>query len=153
MIKIKKSETADTRTCDYTKVTKEQLLASSKQHISDVRQGIQFFISMLEDASESHDYTKILFIDDFYNDFHNGFKTIDWYKMHQDTERHHLKDPQYIQDDVNLIDVLEMIVDNVMAGKARNGKYREEDIPKDLLIKAYKNTIKLLLDNVEVEGG
>lgn len=29
-IQIKKSQTADTRTCDWSKVSKEQLLASSK---------------------------------------------------------------------------------------------------------------------------
>ena len=37
MISIQQSQTADTRTCDYANVTKETLLASSKQHISDVR--------------------------------------------------------------------------------------------------------------------
>ena len=34
---INKSETTDTRTCDYSKVSKKQLLKSSEQHINDVR--------------------------------------------------------------------------------------------------------------------
>ena len=32
MIKIRKSKTADTRSCDFSQVTKKQLLHSSKQH-------------------------------------------------------------------------------------------------------------------------
>jgi len=36
MIVIRKSETADTRTCDFANVTKETLLKSSVQHIGDV---------------------------------------------------------------------------------------------------------------------
>jgi len=40
MITIQQSQTADTRTCDYTKVTKETLLASSRQHIGDVGSGL-----------------------------------------------------------------------------------------------------------------
>lgn len=153
MIKIKKSQTADTRTCDWSKVTKEQLLESSKQHIEDVRQGIDFFRSHLEDIGTFHDYTKIQGIDQFYKDFQTGFKTQDWFKMHQETERHHLKDPKYVQKDVNLLDVLEMIVDGAMAGLARSGEYRKEDILDldQLLVRAYNNTINLLLDNIEVE--
>ena len=40
-IYIKKSQNADTRTCDWSKVTKETLLSDSKQHISDVKQGMR----------------------------------------------------------------------------------------------------------------
>ena len=85
------------------------------------------------------------------DDFKTGVKTTDWWKVHQKVERHHLKDKKHIQKNVNLLDILEMIVDGVMAGLARSGEYREESIPPDLLQKAYKNTIKLLLNNVEVE--
>jgi len=150
MIKIKKSGTADSRTCDVSKVSKDVLLQSSKQHIEDVKKGMGFFIDRLSDASKNHDHTKLPHIDDFYTDFKNGFKTQDWYKMHQDTERHHLKDSKYVQDDVNLIDILEMITDGVMAGLARSGEYRKEEIPDSLLRKAFDNTIELLLKNVKV---
>jgi len=152
MIKIKKSETADTRTCDWSKVTKEQLLNSSNQHISDVREGMNFFIEQIYTAASQHDRTKISHMDMFFNDFKTGFKTTDWYEMHQEAERHHLKESEYVPDDVNLIDILEMITDGVMAGLARSGEYRKEEIPDTLLRKAFDNTINLLLKNVGVDS-
>lgn len=152
MIKIKKSQNADTRTCDWTKVDKETLLADSEQHIRDIQSGMLFFIEKMRKSARTHDRTKITHIDEFHEDFKNGFKeghTL-WWEMHQDRERHHLKNPEYVQNDVNLIDILEMITDGVMAGLARSGEYRKEDIPDWLLQKAFDNTIKLLLENVEV---
>jgi len=40
MITIQKSETANTRTCDWSKVDKETLKRSSELHIMDVKQGM-----------------------------------------------------------------------------------------------------------------
>lgn len=151
MIKIKKSASADTRTCDWSKVTEDVLLASSKQHIEDVRNGFLFFIKLMKQAAVAHDHTKISHIKEFYTDFKTGFATTNWWTHHQETERHHLKDPTYVQDDVNLIDIIEMITDGVMAGMARSGEYRKEHIPDSLLRKAFDNTITLLLNEVEVE--
>jgi hypothetical protein len=150
MIQIKKSNTADTRTCDWSKVSKEQLLESSLSHIGDVGKGLEFFRDRLKEAFINHDYTKIKNIDEFYRDFQTGFKTTEWWQMHQRDERHHLKEPRYVQPDVNLIDILEMITDCVMAGMARSGEYRHEEIPDSLLREAFNNTVKLLLKNVEV---
>ena len=149
-MKIKKSQTADTRTCDISKVTKEQLLKSSKNHISDVRQGMQFLINEMKFASRNHDHTKIENIDEFYSDFKSDFKKQGWWKMHQKVERHHFNNPKYIQKDVNLIDVLEQIVDGCMAGMARSGEYRKEVPDMELLQKAYDNTAKMLLKNIKV---
>ena len=42
MIVIQQSKTADTRSCDFSKVSKEQLHASSIQHIEDVQKGVAF---------------------------------------------------------------------------------------------------------------
>lgn len=153
MIKIKKSETADTRTCDWTKVTMKMLYRSSVQHRKDVAKGMIFLADKLKNAGISHDWSKIEnpYLELFFKDFKTGFKKTDWWKLHQDKERHHLKDLKYIQEDVNLIDLLEMIVDGVMAGLARSGEYRKEDIPEGLLEKAFNNTIQLLLNNVEVK--
>lgn len=151
MIKIKRSETADTRTCDWSKVSKNQLLKSSEMHIEDVKKGMLFFMNCIAIAAMEHDTTKTSKIDMFYDDFKTGFKKTKWWELHQNEERHHLKVPEYVQKDVNLIDVLEMIVDGVMAGLARSGEYRDEKIPDSLLRKAYSNTIKLLIKNVEVE--
>lgn len=148
---IKKSNTADTRTCDWSKVSKEELLKSSRQHIEDVRKGLLFLTDQIEKASSAHDYTKIHNINEFHRDFKTGFEKQGWWKMHQKEERHHFNTPKYIQKDVNLIDVLEQIVDGVMAGMARSGKYRKEIPDVKLLLKAYENTAKLLLDNLEVK--
>lgn len=147
---IKKSQNADTRTCDFSKVTKKELLKNSKQHINDVKKGLRLFSSLIKYAGKNHDFTKIENIDEFFTDFQTGFKTTDWWKMHQKKERHHFNTEEYIQDDINLIDVLEQIVDGVMAGMARSGEYRNEPISNELLQKAYKNTMKLLLNNVNV---
>lgn len=70
--------------------------------------------------------------------------------MHKREERHHLDTPDGERDDVNMLDVLEWIVDGVMAGKARSGEYYFRPISDELLQKALTNTIKLLLDNVQV---
>jgi hypothetical protein len=151
MIKIKESKTADTRTCDVTKVTKEILEGSSKQHISDVKKGMHFFAGMLKMAAARHDYTKITDIDQFYADFKTSFNETSWWEMHQEKERHHLSDSKYVQSDVNLLDILEMITDGVMAGMARSGEYRKEEVSDELLRKAFDNTIDLLLSNVILE--
>ena len=119
-------------------------------HISDVRQGMQFLINEMKFASRNHDYTKIENIDEFFSDFQSNFKKTGWWKMHQKIERHHFNTPKYIQKDVNLIDILEQITDGVMAGMARSGEYRIEEPDTELLLKAYRNTAKLLLKNLEV---
>jgi hypothetical protein len=150
MIKIRKSKTADTRTCDYTKVTKETLLESSKQHIYDVEKGLLFLISILSKKAREHDHTKISGINEFHKDFISGFKTQDWHEMHKEKERHHFNDPKYIKNDINLLDVLEQIVDGVMAGMGRSGEYRKEPISSELLQTAYDNTVNLMLNEVVV---
>lgn len=149
-ITIRKLNNADTRTCDWTKVSKIELVKSSKQHILDVKKGLNLFSRKLREAGNKHDFTKINNIDEFYADFQTGFKKQEWWKMHQEKERHHFNTKKYIQKNINLIDILEQITDGVMAGIARSGKYRKEMIDAKLLVKAYKNTAKLLLDNLEV---
>ncbi|MBT7928761.1 hypothetical protein HN682_02425, partial [Candidatus Peregrinibacteria bacterium] len=118
MIHIKKSETADTRTCDVSKVTKDQLLESSLQHIGDVQRGLEFFIGMMQKAESWHDFDKRSKdgLDAFYKDFKNNFETTDWWDNHRKVNRHHLLQDDGVPDDVNLVDVIEMIVDCVMAG-------------------------------------
>lgn len=149
---INKSPTADTRTCDYSKVSKETLLQSSKEHINDVSQGLAYFQNRLKEAAEKHDYTKLSHINEFHKDFQNGFKTKNWYEnIHLKNERHHIAHPKGSREDVDLIDVLEFISDGVMAGKARSGEYRKEDLPKGLLDRAFNNTIDKLLKIVRVK--
>lgn len=50
-ITIRKSPTADTRTCDFANVSERTLLNSSVQHIADVRRGLAFFGALLADAT------------------------------------------------------------------------------------------------------
>ena len=151
MIKIKKSETADTRTCDWSKVSKKVLYESSKQHIADIELGLRFFKHLIEKAIEKHDYDKLTEIDWFHSDFKTGFKETGWWDNHRKVNRHHLNNPDGVREDVNLIDVLDYITDCVMAGMARSGSVYEIEIEPEVLMKAFKNTIKLLKENVEVE--
>jgi len=151
MIEIKKSKTADTRSCDFKNVRKVELLASSVSHIGDVKKGIDFFISLLNDAAKRHDYDKITKIDNFHSNFVTGFEEKDWLDNHILLNRHHLQDENGIPADVNLIDVLEMISDCVMAGMGRSGSvYPFEDM-EDLLVKAFNNTVSLLKNMVLVK--
>ena len=151
-IRIPKSAAADTRTADH-EVTKEELHASSWQHIHDVQDALTFICNELQTRGIRHDITKITHLDEFYEQFHRAQQTGEWGKgwfdqIHVVQERHHLKD--HCPEDVNLFDVLEMLCDCVMAGLARSGKYREEEPSPDILVKAYKNTVKMLLNATEV---
>lgn len=152
-LKIKRSPTADTRTCDWTKVTKNDLLRTSYQHIKDVQLAMQTFSLMLQDAAASHDHTKITGIDKFHSDFATGFKSTQWWDNHRVVERHHLEQTDGVPEDVNLIDVLEFIADCVMAGMARSGSVRQLIISDDTLRKAFNNTANMIASLVVVEDG
>ena len=54
--------------------------------------------------------------------------------------------------DVNLIDVIEMLIDCVCAGKARTGVVYPINISSEILQKAVKNTVEVLKENVVVEN-
>jgi hypothetical protein len=151
-IKIKKSQTADTRTCDYKDVTRDTLLASSIQHIEDVQAGFRFFLAKMMIAAARHDHTKRSHIGMFHKDFITGFETQDWYDMHKRVERHHLgtSTPDGIKDDVNLIDVFEHIVDCVMAGMGRSGSVYPMSVSNEVLQKALQNTADMLQKEIEV---
>lgn len=151
MIKIKKSKTADTRTCDFANVTMETLLDSSLQHIGDIQKAMAFFISYLVEASGKHDYDKLTKINWFHSDFITGFKLTGWWDNHRKIHRHHLEQADGIPEDVNLLDLLEYISDCVMAGMARSGSVRELVVTPELLDRAFKNTVDLLHKRVEVD--
>jgi hypothetical protein len=152
MIEIEKSATADTRSCDYTQVTKETLLESSRQHIDDVRKALGFFRDLIYRQGEVHDFDKIEDIDGFHRDFLTGFKQTTWWDNHRRVNRHHLLATDGVPDDVNLIDVLDMIADCVMAGMARTGTVYPLNIPPEVLMKAFQHTVELLKVNVVVKS-
>lgn len=149
-IKIHKSETADTRTCDFANVSKETLSQSSLQHIGDIVQAMAFFQVYLTRAAGRHDYDKLTQIDWFHDDFRTGFKQTGWWDNHRHIHRHHLDKADGVPPDVNLLDVLEHIADCVMAGMARSGSVYELKLSDELLQQAFKNTVDLLKSNVEV---
>ena len=151
MIKIKKSATADSRTCDYSKVSKQQLYESSIQHINDIRKGFEFFKSMIERATQFHDHDKFTDIDGFHKDFLTGFKQTTWWDNHRKVNRHHLLQDDGVPKDVNLIDILDMIVDCVMAGMGRTGEVYPLEIPPEILNKAFNNTVDLLKSQIIIE--
>ena len=148
-LKIKKSLTADTRSCDYKTVSKETLLKSTHQHIGDVQQAMQHFSKLILRAGAVHDRTKVEKIDDFHKGFVGGFEDTSWLDMHVTEERHHIttKEPE----DIDLIDVLEYIADTSMAAMGRSGKYMSEDLAEGLLKKAFDNTLRKMLEVIEVE--
>lgn len=150
MIRIHQSKTADTRSCDYANVSKETLLASSHQHIGDVALALAFFRRCLTEAAVRHDVDKITDIDSFHADFVTGFAQTGWWDRHRVLNRHHLGQEDGIPADVNLIDVLDMIADCVMAGMARSGSVYPLALPPELLERAFQNTVELLKAQVEV---
>jgi hypothetical protein len=152
-IQIQKSETADTRSCDFANVSKDTLLASSRQHIGDVGQALAFFQALITAAAVRHDYDKLTDIDGFHADFVTGFKQTGWWDRHRQLNRHHLLQPDGVREDVNLIDVLDMIADCVMAGLARTGDVYPLNIDPDVLMRAFQNTVELLKAQVVVEQG
>lgn len=150
MIKIKKSPTADSRNCDFSKVSKQKLLQSTRSHISDVKQGMYWVALKIIEASQKHDFTKIQNIDLFYKDFITNFNNTQWWQLHQKEERHHILAPLGEKEDIDLIDVLQFLVDGVMAGLARSGDYKYSEIPSELLQQAFYNTVKKLINNIVI---
>ena len=152
MIRIKKSITADTRTA-VGDPTKEDLLKSSLQHIGDVQKALAWFAAKLIEAGTIHDHTKISGIDDFYDSFSkkltgDAFKAEKWFQSHLE-ERHHLNDR--CPEDVTLIDVLERIADITMAGMGRSGRVYDDTLDAEILQRAYRNTVALLVREIVVD--
>jgi len=150
MINIQTSQYADTRTCDFKNVSKQQLMDSSRQHIGDIVKAMAFFAAKIVEAAGEHDYDKMTEIDLFHSEFVEGFKTTEWYDNHRKIHRHHLDQDDGIPDDVNLIDVLEYVADCVMAGMGRSGKVRELELSNETLRRAFENTVVLLKSQVVV---
>ena len=152
---LKRSQNADTRSA-VKKVSRDELLAQSKQHINDVRLALGWMMKMLLDAGYKHDWTKVVNIDEFHKDFEfiqsgqvGEFKKMHWFKDLHLQERHHLNDR--CPDDVNLFDVMERIADITTAGMARTGKIYDDTLSSEILTKAYKNTIELLKSVIEIK--
>lgn len=148
MIQIFKSPNADSRSAKTTP-TVDQLRKSTYSHMDDVSKGMQFIANTLHIRGMEHDHTKIEMMEEFHSALTSGkIKESDWYQKHITEERHHLK--SNVPEDVNLIDVIEHIVDCVMAGLARSGEIYDVDISPDVLRLAAQNTVDLIKNNTEV---
>jgi protein tyrosine phosphatase len=151
MIIINKSKTADTRSCDFSQVTKGQLRASSLQHIGDVRKGMDFIKELIDISATTHDHDKLTGLSEFHADFITGFQQTGWWDNHRKVNRHHLLQDDGIPSNVNLVDVLDMIVDCVMAGMGRTGTVYPLEIKPEVLMSAFQNTVELLKSQIVVD--
>lgn len=150
MIPVRKSPNADTRTSDFTRVSKKELLDSSVSHIQDVQRGLLFFQQKIGGAAVRHDADKLTDIDGFYADFQTGFDRTVWWDRHRRIHRHHLNEEDGVPDDVNLVDIIEYITDCVMAGSARAGQVHPLKTDVALLSRAFQNTVELLKSQVVI---
>ena len=150
MITVRKTPNADTRTATG-EITKELLESESRKHIEDVGKGMDWIANEISLTGKEHDWTKMDYLDMFYEDVctvqnnpNIEFTGLPWDRLHCNKERHHLNDTVPV--DVNLIDVIELVVDCVMAGLARSGEVRKDffNIPNEVLQEAVWNTAKLL---------
>ena len=151
---IHKNPNGDTRTAPKN-ITFEQFQEANISHIADVGNVMMALSEKLKENGCKHDQTKKseekMFYSDFIETMAGGidFVSGEWYQLHVNTERHHLL--SRCPEDVNLLDVVEMIVDCVCAGKTRSGEVRDLEISTDILGKALRNTVKLVDDMTVVK--
>jgi len=152
---IERTPNADTRSADGA-LRKDLILLDTTKHITAVRTVLFALSDELKIIGNNHDHTKISHFEQFFEDFSKkqqdpenvDLKKLPWWQIHL-TERHHLNDK--CPENVDLLDVLEMVVDCVCAGKARTGEVYPIEISNDILQKAVKNTQKLLEQNIRVK--
>lgn len=158
-VTMKKNTLGDTRTAERMPIRAEFDVANIL-HIRDVNALVVSFAQEMIKRVNRHDWTKInepyatMFYDDMKANIESGkapFDEMEWFKHHVNNERHHLKDR--VPDDVDLIDVIEMLADCVSAGMTRSGNVYEIKIPDSVLQKAVSNTVKKMIDAVEIEDG
>ena len=154
---IKNTQNADSRTANE-QLTKDTLLKATETHIHDVQRIMELVGTMIIERGNKHDFTKMKYFDEFADEVlkphtNEEFINTNWYQTHIFEERHHLNANCPL--DVNLIDVLELICDCIMAGKGRVSRTTPAYLKlKDptILERAYWNTVKMLDDIVEVKG-
>ena len=153
---IKKASTVDETATD--EEFKDSNFSGTYMHISDVQKGCAFIANKIIEAGIQHDNTKMSLADMALcaeNRKNNvPVRETEWYKSHIKNNRHHYSQHEQCPDDYNLIDVIESLVDCVMAVKARRGqtaKMSTDYISPELLAKAFKNTIEMLENEIIVE--
>ena len=139
--------------------TIDEFQYANRDHIRDVSKMMDSCCAQLHAQAEMHDWTKTTepYQTMFYNDLckavrgEMNFMDGKWSHQHYDiNERHHLA--KNAPEDVNMFDVMEMLCDCAVAGKARSdesGIYTPT-IADEVLQRAFKNTFDLLLDAIIV---
>ena len=147
-IHVESHTEGDTRTA-VAIPTREEFDKANISHVKDVCNVMDALVEIIQQRAKRHDYTKFTDADNFYRQLcycidnkHEDFTSSSWYKQHVTKERHHLN--ANCPSDVNLIDVLEMIVDCVVAGIARTGEVQPISIIPAVLDKAVQNTASLI---------
>ena len=136
-------------------LTKEQLAESSTIHKTDVTTVMHWLATKVAEAGSNHDWTKLAYLDEFHAEYlklrNNETGPYKWFRdIHTKKERHHV---QYAApSDVDLVDILESIVDGIVAGLGRSGEYYSVAPSPELLVKAYNNSVAKILANVELEA-
>ena len=154
IIYVNPSPSADTRSADHA-ITEKELRDSTAMHRDDVKRGMDWLAEKLRGQGRRHDWTKESYFAEFYDQFSKAQKAGEWGKgwydeIHLVKERHHLDNGG--PEDVTLLDVLEQIVDGVMAGMARTGKYVPRPLDAEVLRRAYDNTQKMIAGAVRVHA-
>ena len=149
-VSIKKTDNPELGYTDENKL-KEDI----EQHRVDVCHVMDMISAHMTDIGVAHDWTKIAYFDKFAQDTLERldtpeFKERDWYSIHTSLERHHVN--AHVPEDVDLFDIIEMIVDCIVAGMARSTFNPEFLVLKDenVLEDAYWNTIEKLEDKIKL---
>ena len=139
--------------------TIDEFRKANHDHISDVERIMDSVCIQLKNQAASHDWTKIMepYQTMFYNDLcktirgEMNFMDGEWIHQHYDIlERHHLS--KSAPDDVNMFDVMEMLCDCAVAGKARNEmNIYYPTISDEILQRAFRNTFDILVNAIEVK--
>lgn len=154
MIKIYKNPNGDSRTAPKN-VSFEEFQKANDMHKQDVKNVMNELAFYLMQMGDSHDWTKKtkekLFYDNFISTMNEGsdFVNDEWYQLHIQEEKHHLL--SNCHEDITLLDVIEMIVDCVCAGKARSGEVRDLEINNEILTLALNNTVNMVNDLIQCE--
>ena len=118
-------------------------------HIQDVQKGCAFIANKIIEAGIKHDDAKMTAdsVNTKIEEHRAGVSHTDseWLKSHRKNSRHHWHQLEHCPDDFNLIDVMESLIDCVMAVKARKGqtaKMSTDYISSDLLAKTFKTLLK-----------
>lgn len=153
-VEIVKTDQVDTRSPNIKNIDPAIVEEEIKLHQLAVQTVFKKLFEMGERQMEIHDYTKLKYLDGYVEALKTGktgeeFYELKWWKEHL-KERHHLYNR--VPEDVNIIDLIEMIIDSVVAYKARNftREFKDIKLPNDILQKVVKNTTDLILENLIV---